>query len=59
MWVQILPLPLNEFCGLEKILSISMPQFPSVGTYFTGLLERLDVLHSISFDDGEGEGEVI
>lgn len=44
-----------EFCSLEKILSMSMPQFPSDGTYFTGLLERLDVLRSIIFDDGEGE----
>lgn len=56
-WVQILPLPFTDCVALRKSLNVSVPQFPHSGTYFAWLLEGLDVLHSVNFDDGEGGRE--
>lgn len=48
-----------KLCSLEKSLNISLPQFPHSDIYFTGLVEGLDVLYGVSFDDGKEGAEVV
>lgn len=53
-WVQVLPLALTSCVSLSKSLNNPLSQFPHSGTYFTGLSEGLDVLHSLMMEKWEG-----